>query len=268
MRIPDGYRRQYRKARCVARCARGALTFTHGTSARIIPLDALVGPRATNAFIQLAVRRSSPMYEHVEIVRRSVEFERLHPLSRLVSAERVQAVERYITLARAQSIPLFEPVCLRHPGERRYHIALPPVVEPCPEGYAIIDGVHRLRVLSGERASHVKVVSLTGVNLPPLPAQPGSWLEVGVQSKSVAQRRKFKGWKRQLFRPTASYFRSEAFAFATLTDVMAACNEAVELSQAPVGAFWCRTHARLDDCSALKVEGGSMRRHLGAAAGH
>lgn len=216
---------------------------------RMVPLAERVDAEAADAFIGLAVRASSPVYRTVLIERRVVDLERVYPLSRFYSPDRFRAAKTYIELAQRRSIELFEPTCLRHWGERDYHLALPPVVEQWNDGYAVIDGVHRLYALREQGAREAMVIALLGDALPPLPATPGTWQSLNREQATVQRRKKFRQFKREHFRPAASFFRSERFSFYSLAQVDRSCRDAFANAQGTSAMFWCHKHRELDRCN-------------------
>jgi hypothetical protein len=235
---------------------------------RLEQLDRLVGAEAADAFTELAVRQSFPLYRDVRIERREVAFQDISPLSRYIVPSRMHVARDYVSLLVDRKLTLFEPMCFRQPGEKRYHVTLPPVVEPWNGSYVLIDGVHRMCALGAIRRRHVLVVSLVSEQeLPPLPGQPVSWTDIVVERRPQPRRRKFERLRRPFFRPAASYLRSESLSFPSLAAIGAACDHALEMRDQPVSQFWCRKHRKLDDCAVEALSPSTLRWDAEAAAG-
>jgi hypothetical protein len=227
---------------------------------RLEQLDRLVGGDAADAFIEFAVRQSSPLYKDVKIERRVLAFHDIYPLSRYIAPSRTHVARSYVSLMTERGLQLFEPMCFRRPGEKRYHVTLPPVVEPWNDTYVLIDGVHRMCALGAIRGRHALVVSLVSEHeLPPLPGQPVNWTDISVEHRPQQRRRKFERLRRPFFRPAASYLRSDSLSFSSLSAITAACDYAVEMRDKPVLQFWCRRHRKLDDCAAETSSPATLR---------
>lgn len=234
---------------------------------RMVRLEDRVDREEADAFITAAVRASSPVYQGVDIERRVVDLDRVYPLSRFYSPGRFRAAKTYIKLAQRRSIELFEPTCLRHWGERDYHLALPPIVEPWSDGYAVIDGVHRLYALRERGAREATVVAVVSRALPPLPGTPGTWQSLRSERTTVQRRKKFRQFKRELFRPAASYFRSERFRFYSLPQIDRSCRRAAANLGPASDVFWCHKHRDLDRCNSRIAKGSTLTRDERPAVG-
>jgi hypothetical protein len=203
---------------------------------------------AADALVERTVRAVSKDYARALIRVQVVDLPRVHPLSLVVDPSRLRTVSKYLRLVQRKFLDPYVPAVVRLRGERKFRLAIPPVVEEHGDIYAVVDGTHRLKLLVDRGYIAAVCVVVSGSSLPPLPSEIGEWNEVREREDYVSRRNKFRHLRRRRFRLAGAYLRSSVLEYETLREIEAACKDAQAARSHEVTEHWCHKHQRLDRC--------------------
>jgi hypothetical protein len=150
-------------------------------------------------------------YKEASVVIRRISLGSVTPVAISVAAERLWNAGDLLRGYQAARVEPYEPVLVRDPSAMLWRVLLPPIVEWRSRGATtgdemfVLDGMHRLYTLHEKGATHVRGLTITSSQLPPLPAHtPESWRQVWqAEPRQVREEGRFCGLRRPLLRPVS-----------------------------------------------------------------
>lgn len=193
----------------------------------LVRVEKLIDHDRLESYVRQAIKRIDRAYATASVSIECVPLASIRSLSRVVEGERFDKASRIVRLMQRRRYPLFEPTLLRFSGEHDYRLVIPPVVEETKDGLLVlVDGVHRLAVLSERRRppAEVRVVVVRRTRQERSWATPVNLSDVRISREPLPRDRKFRRLKKDKFLPTGKVLRSARFRYDSPERFVASCD--------------------------------------------